>query len=142
MEITITQEIILFKIIFVPLSCFCLLISSFIFQAYVGIILDISLFLTENYPFRRLQIWFLFSLQWNSSSLSLYSLPSTDVLILKHHSALQFSLFSNMCSRGTLIFSFHYSKLFLIFFIMYRFKTGKCAINFGQNSPCNRLAAT
>ena len=54
MEITITQEIILFKIIFVPLSFFCLLISSFIFQAYVGIILDISLFLTENYPFRRL----------------------------------------------------------------------------------------
>ena len=70
--------------------------------------------------FRRLYSCLSFYLQWNSSSLSLYSLPFYDDLFLKHHSALHLSWLLNMCSRVTLLACRNYSELlFLLFFIKF-----------------------
>ena len=68
----------------------------------------------------RLNSWLSFCLQRNSSSLSLYVFPSSNALVLKHHSALQLSWLLNMFSRGTLLASLNSSIVFyLFFFIMY-----------------------
>ena len=64
---------------------------------------------------RRLYSWLSICLQRNFSSLSLYVFPSSDALVLNHHSALQFAWLLNMCSRGTLLASLNSS----IFFIYY-----------------------
>ena len=58
--------------------------------------------------------------QQNSSSLPLYSLPSSDTLVLKHYYALHLSWLLNMCSRVTLLACRNSSKLlFLFLFIIY-----------------------
>ena len=57
-------------------------------------------------------------LQRNPLSLSLYLLPCYDNLVLKHHFAINLSLFLNMCSRGTLLTC---KMLFLLYFIIYSY---------------------
>ena len=56
-------------------------------------------------------------LQRNSSSLSLYVFPSSDALILKHHSELQFLWMLNMCPRGALLASLNSSIFFPYYFL-------------------------
>ena len=56
-------------------------------------------------------------LQRNSSSLSLYFFPFSDAIVLKQHSALQFSWLLKMCSMGTLLASLYSSIVFLYSFL-------------------------
>ena len=129
MEIPTTHEIRLFTLML------CAIVLFFGATHDITLFID-SFFCVSNIcsdSFRTLSVWngkiaFLrrlysslsFCLQRNLLSLSLYVFPYSDALVLKHHSALQFSRLLNMCSRGTLLASLNsLIVFFLFFFIMY-----------------------
>ena len=129
MEIPTTHEILLFNIILCAIVLFfgttyAITLFNYSFFCVSNICSDsfrtLSVWDGKRVFLRRLYSWLSFCLQRNSSSLLLYAFPSSDALVLNHHSALQLSWLLNMCSRGALIASLNYSIVFsLFFFIIY-----------------------
>ena len=78
-----------------------------------------SFFFNEKVVFLRiLWSWLLFFLQHNPPWFPLYEFPSSGDIVFRQHSALQFSLFLNMCSILILLASHSYYKLFFLFFFV------------------------
>ena len=128
MDIPTTQEILLFRLITCSIVLFslrniCYHIVHWLFFCVSNICSDSfrTLFVWNGKIvfFRRLYSWLSFCLKRILLYVSLYAFPSSDALVLKHHSELQLSWLLNMCSRGTLLASLSSSIVFfLLFFIM------------------------
>ena len=120
-EIPTMHDILLFRVMLCAIILFfgatytiTLFIDSFFCVSNIcsDYFRTLSVWNRKTFFFKRLYSWLSFCLQRNSSSLSLYIFPSSDALVLKHHSALQFSWQLNMCSRGTLLAALNSSIVF------------------------------
>ena len=112
MDISTTQEIILFGIILCAVVLFVgatyaitLFVDSYLCVSNICIysFRTLSVWKGKIVFFRRLYIWLSFCLQRNLSFLLLYVFPFSDALVLKNHSSLQFSWLLNICSWGNLL---------------------------------------
>ena len=126
MDIPTTQEILLFRL----MLCATVLIfgATYAIAFFFGFFLFVSNICSDYFRtpsiwnrkivfFRIFYSWLSFCLQRNSSYLLLYVFPSSDSIVLKHHSALKLSLLLNMCSRGTLFTSLN-SQLFFPYYFL------------------------
>ena len=129
MDIPTAQEILLFRLMICAIVFF--LNATYVIALFIDfffLCVKYMQWFSHNFVclkhkksvFRRLYRWLSFSLQRNSSSLLLCSLPYFGALVLKQLFTLQLSWLLKMFSRGTLLACHNYSKLlFLLFFIIY-----------------------